>query len=119
MRVLVCGSRTWENYSAVYNRLAALPPGTVIVHGHCPRGADAHADRAATELGLPVERYPADWDRYGKSAGHRRNAEMLDTVSPTNGYVIAFQRDGSPGTQNTIDGAASRDLYVEVHEWPS
>mgnify|MGYP001564359745 CR=1 FL=1 len=27
---------------------------------------------------LNIKRFPADWDHFGKSAGHRRNAQMAE-----------------------------------------
>jgi len=52
MKVLVTGSRDWEDAKAIERELAKLPPGTIIVHGHCPTGADAMADKIAMKLGF-------------------------------------------------------------------
>ena len=81
-RVLVTGSRDWTDVPAVYdalNRVLAEHPqrSVVVVHGACSKGADAIADHVARDLGLRVERHPADWDSYGKRAGFKRNAEMV------------------------------------------
>jgi hypothetical protein len=90
-----------------------------VIHGAAsrkPRGversADMLADRAARELGFTVEPHPADWKRHGKAAGPIRNLAMLDTKPD---LVLAFQRDGSRGTQHTIDEARKRGIPVEVH----
>ena len=40
----------------------------VFVSGTC-RGADMLGERFAAENGYEIERYPADWKRFGKSAG--------------------------------------------------
>lgn len=82
-RVLVTGSRTWDCWdtvhcalaSAVYQRLPA-----VVVHGACPKGADAMASawvRRFARFGIAEERHPADWGQFGKASGFRRNAEMV------------------------------------------
>jgi hypothetical protein len=47
-----------------------------IVHGKCPRGVDSLADQWAKENGYRRTRFPANWDRYGLAAGHRRNIKM-------------------------------------------
>lgn len=84
IRILVTGSRTWTDEDTVRGAFAQVvsihgPENVTIVHGACPRGADALADEIATGwTGLTVERHPADWDRHGKAAGFRRNAEMVD-----------------------------------------
>jgi hypothetical protein len=114
MKVLVCGSRNWSDSYPIYERLADLPAETVVIHG-CADGADTLAGEAADEFGYWVVEVPCKrlhWKRHGRGAGHRRNAIMLD-LAPD--LVLAFQRDGSPGTQGTIDGARRRGIPVEVH----
>lgn len=96
-RVLVTGSRTWTRHQVIWTVLAALHARygarLVIVHGACPRGADAIADSWCRRNRVPVERYPADWST-GRDAGHRRNAAMVAT-GPDG--CLAFIRDQSPG----------------------
>ena len=81
-RILATGSREWAAEGTLrqvlINAAAQRPEGTglLIVHGACPRGADAMADQWARDYGFPAERHPADWDGYGKPAGFIRNAEM-------------------------------------------
>jgi SLOG family YspA-like protein len=80
MRVLVTGSRTWRDGALIAEQLDTIHadhPDTVLVHGACAQGADAIADRWALRRGVTVERHPAEWRRYGRSAGFRRNAEMV------------------------------------------
>ena len=115
MRVLVCGSRTWDAFAPIFVRLAALPDDATVVHGAAP-GADTLAGRAARLLGLTVEEHPAEWDKHGKRAGYLRNRQMIDSGVD---LVIAFSRDDSRGTANTIDLARRCGLPLEVHEWPS
>lgn len=115
MKVLVCGSRDWDDAGAVRERLSLIPyvhPDVpIIMHGDA-RGADHSADVAARHLRMPVKRFPADWKKHGKRAGILRNLAMLDE-NPD--LVIAFQRNGSKGTQHTIDEARRRGIPVEVH----
>lgn len=84
-RVLVTGSRDWADEAAVENALDAVIYASdvasneevVVVHGACPTGADAIADRLAREAGCRVEPYPADWSR-GRRAGPERNRVMVE-----------------------------------------
>ena len=50
-RLLVTGSRTWDDVQIVEQALAVIldrhPEGVLLVHGACPRGADAIADAYA------------------------------------------------------------------------
>jgi hypothetical protein len=95
MRVLVTGDRNWGN-AEIWGRaeaerqvyrlkcaltaLHAIHPGAIIIHG-AAKGADSIAGVIAADLfgADHVEAYPAEWTKYGKSAGPRRNQQMLDT----------------------------------------
>lgn len=73
----------------------------VLIEGEAT-GADIMARQWAGGAGIPVERYPADWDRYGKAAGPIRNAQMLD-ADPD--LVIAFVNkplSASRGTNHMV-----------------
>ena len=76
-------------------------------------------------LRIPVEKYPADWTRYGYAAGPIRNQQMLDEGRPS--LVLAFHNDfeHSKGTKDMIDKARKANipaiLYSERGEenrWP-
>jgi len=112
LKVLVCGSRDWEDYDTVLERLKSLPTGIAIIEG-AAKGADTMAKTAAQELGLSVIEVPADWKRYGRAAGPIRNKEMLD-LEPA--LVIAFHKDitASKGTANCVEEARKRDIPVEI-----
>jgi hypothetical protein len=109
VRVLVCGSRDWEDIHAIRMRLLRLPPTSEIIHGGAP-GADRVAAWLAEDFGFAVREYKADWSR-GKRGGPERNIRMLDQRPQ---LVLAFQRNGSRGTQHTIDEARRRGIPVEI-----
>ena len=110
MKVLVCGSRSWNRPSLIGERLAKLPRGTEIIHGGA-RGADELAATYARALGIKETAYPADWRGKGKRAGILRNLEMLDQQPD---FVLAFWDGRSTGTQHTIDEAENRGIRVEI-----
>ena len=110
MKVLVCGSRDWTDREAIEERLKALPVGTTIISG-AARGADSIAASIGRRLGLEVREFPPEWDRFGRSAGYRRNLAMLDEDPD---LVIAFQLGNSPGTAHTIENAKQKGIPVEV-----
>ena len=121
MRVIIAGSRTWDAYykiHSVLNELAFLADilgtGLTVKHGACPTGADAIADAWITDhqaLQVKVERFPADWRKLGKRAGMIRNADMVDSGAD---MVVAFLRDGSTGTSNTIQLARTAGIPTFV-----
>lgn len=110
MRVLVCGSRTWTNPALIYTYLENIG-ATLIIHGNA-RGADRLAGQSASQLNIPVEVYPADWDRYGKRAGFVRNREMLIIGKPD--LVLAFWDGESNGTRNMIELAEGAKIPTLV-----
>jgi hypothetical protein len=111
LKVLVCGSRDWTDWRAITHRLMRLQVHSTILHG-AARGADSIVAEHAPRMGFTVRAFPANWRAYGKAAGYVRNLAMLDEKPD---LVIAFQRNGSRGTQHTIDEARKRGIPVEVH----
>lgn len=112
MKVLICGSRNWDDELAIATCLSSLPKDTVIIHGGA-KGADKLAGHFAKQLGMQVEEYPADWNKYGLSAGPIRNRQMLKEGKPDR--VIAFQVGKSRGTQHMVDIARRANIPVTVN----
>jgi hypothetical protein len=112
VKVLVCGSRSWNDYATIRRRLAKFEPGVTVIHG-AARGADQKAAIAARALGIPETPFPADWRGNGRRAGIIRNLAMLND-SPD--LVLAFWDGRSTGTKHTIDEAHRRGIPVEVHD---
>ncbi len=120
MIIIITGSRDCEK-GTVWNALCKLKP-TSIAHGKCPTGADHEAN----EWGLKfigkenIRTYEADWDTYGKPAGHIRNGVMLrDNL--TADFVLAFPRvthRSGPGTRDCMDQAKKLGFLVLVVEKP-
>ena len=113
MIVLICGSRNWTNKDLIKQEILGLEGVTKIIHGAC-RGADYLAGEVATELGLVVVEYPADWNSYGLSAGPRRNQQMLDEGKPD--LVLAFTNDfaNSKGTKDMVNRAKKQGVTVKI-----
>lgn len=126
MRLLITGSRTWDDpayIARVLDELYRTSLGLLVIHGACPAGADAMADawavrRRAEGRSVLIERFPANWDRYGRAAGMVRNAEMVAAVG-TGGSVAchAFIRDGSKGASHCVKLARRAGIPVTVHDW--
>lgn len=86
MRILITGSRDWTDEAAIELALRSVIENSTdpvenhtLVHGACPTGADAIADRIWVRWGFSEpERHPAEWRVYGKSAGFKRNEKMVN-----------------------------------------
>lgn len=117
MNVIVCGSRTWSDSHAISDALKSLDEKygdqLVVFHGDHWEGADAIADRLCKELGVNRVRCPANWIRYSRSAGPRRNRFMWKLAQPD--MVLAFRSSGkSDGTDNMISIAEKAGVEVRV-----
>ena len=102
-RVVIAGCRNYDNYDEAKAYIDLLLSNIrkeydiVIISGGAS-GADALGERYAKENGLRLEIYPADWKKYGKSAGPRRNKKM----AMLSDYVICFWNGESKGTKSMI-----------------
>lgn len=120
-RILVTGSRDWPDVATIWgelNGLLAEHGNVVLVHGNCPKGADYIADTWAVtmmvnEENVALERHPANWREFGKSAGFRRNAEMVNLGAD---ICLAFIRNGSHGATHTADLAEKAGIPVKRYE---
>lgn len=118
MRVIVTGSRDWIDQPTIYHALNLycarhLPDDLTLVHGACPTGADAIADLWGEHYAPGhVERHPADWDAFGKMAGPMRNSEMVNLGAD---LCLAFLKDGSTGTQDTITKAVRAKIRTVIY----
>lgn len=112
LRVLVTGSRSWTAREEVYGVLDELRPD-IVIHGGCPTGADAMASAWCQLHGVAEDVFPADWEVHGRRAGYLRNQAMIDEGPD---LVVAFRREGSRGTQMTIDLARKAGLQVRIYD---
>ena len=115
MRVLVTGSRVWNNRELIRKELQKLPAGTTILHG-AAKGADSLAAQISKDLGFVVIAFPAEWHRFGKAAGVIRNTRMLEEGLPD--LVLAFtpSLESSPGTLDMVTKARKAGVRVIVFE---
>lgn len=113
--VAVVGGRDFQDRDEMFEYLDTLLSITnrylqiVIVSGGA-RGADTLAAEYARERAYKLIEYPADWNRYGKSAGYKRNKQIVDKAD----MVVAFWDGKSRGTKHSIDLAMAADKYTEI-----
>jgi len=110
MKIIVAGGRDFSDYNLVKKTLLGIhstSPITLLVQGGAT-GADFLGKRFANEYGIPCIEYPADWKRYGKSAGPKRNAQMAE--HPGIECVILFP--GGRGTQHMENTAILKGIPI-------
>jgi len=110
MKVIVAGSRTFNNYALLKATLDELneQEDIEIVSGTA-RGADTMGEQWAKENNKIIHRFKPDWS-IGKSAGIKRNIEMAQFSDA----AIIFWDGQSVGSKHMIDFAKQRGLKVKV-----
>jgi hypothetical protein len=113
--VAIVGGRDFSDYPLMVERADAMHPTRVVSGG--ASGADSLAARYARERGLPLVELHADWRRWGKSAGLRRNVDIVQQAD----IVLAFWDGASRGTAHTIRtarGAGKTCIVVRYDRHP-
>lgn len=114
-RVIIAGTRNFSNYSLLVEyadkKLAEVSKrdSIEIVSGGAS-GADALGERYAKERGYCIRRFDAEWKRYGRAAGPRRNKQMAKYADA----LLAYWDGKSRGTKNMIELAKANGLKVGV-----
>jgi YspA, cpYpsA-related SLOG family len=127
MRVLITGSRDWNNpelirraFDWINEKMTGDPytldrdkaRGVTIVSGNCPSGADWMCERVAFDYGFTVERHPAQWRRYGRRAGLLRNEQMVARGAD---ICFAFIKDMSKGATHCSEAARDAGIPTVVY----
>jgi hypothetical protein len=117
-RVIVAGSRTATS-EATYHLLErkldlilknkSVTHDIVIVSGTAS-GADRLGERYAASRSYRVDRYPADWDKYGKRAGYLRNETMAQNADA----LVALWDGKSRGTEHMLNIAHEQYLLCRT-----
>ena len=114
-RVVIAGSRDYTNYeeAKVYIDFCLSnirKANDIIIISGCASGADAIGEQYAEENGFKVEKYPANWEKYGRSAGPIRNKQMAEITD----YVICFWDGKSKGTKSMIEFAKKYNKTIKL-----
>ncbi len=114
-RVIIAGCRYYNNYEQAkafidFCLSDIREKNEIIIISGKARGADTLGERYAKENGFKLEIYPADWEKYGKSAGPIRNRQMAEASD----YVICFWDKKSRGTKSMIDFAQKYNKPIKI-----
>lgn len=113
-RVVVAGSRSFRDKKLLFSKLDFLlqnqgPEEIEIVSGMA-KGADTMGEEYARSRGLKIKQFPAEWDKFGKGAGYRRNEQMAAYADA----LVAFWDGHSPGTRHMISICKKKGMAVRV-----
>tara|TARA_R110001583_G_scaffold73456_1_gene204378 strand:+ start:210 stop:575 length:366 start_codon:yes stop_codon:yes gene_type:complete len=113
MKIIIAGSRNFTNYQKlceVCDQILQDQTNIEIVSGAYYKGADKLGEQYAKERGCNLKKFPADWERFGRAAGPKRNEQMAIYANA----LIAFWDGESLGTKNMIELAECRGLNVFI-----
>lgn len=112
-KLIIAGGRDFNDYHAMKSAFAEFteftPDNTITIISGMAKGADTLGVRLAHEYNLELIQKPADWDRYGKSAGYRRNEEMAKIAT----HLLVAWDGQSKGTGHMIDLANEYHLIIK------
>ena len=107
MKLAVIGSRTFNDYNrlkSILDKIHNFKYIELIISGGA-NGADLLGEKWAKENHIKTLVFKPDWDKFGKSAGYKRNIEIVNSSDT----VIAFWDGVSKGTQHSINIAKEQN----------
>lgn len=121
--IMIVGTRTYEDYKAFKSKVdewlnynVNLNEDIIEIVSGGARGVDSLAERLANEEGFILKVFPADWNKYGKSAGPIRNRQMVEYIKEKDGVCLIFWDGQSRGTKNDIDLCKEYDVKYKVFD---
>ena len=110
MITIIAGSRSITDFYVIQAAVRSAPWKLSQIVSGCAHGVDQTAEQLAPELGVTIKRFPAQWQREGKSAGFKRNVAMATYADA----LIAVWDGESRGTKHMIDVAYRQGLKVFI-----
>ena len=110
MRTIIAGSRDFTDYALMKTLMETIDWNPSAILSGAARGADTLGEKWAAEMGVNIERFPAQWSALGKSAGYIRNQTMANHAEA----LVAFHLNGSRGTKHMINIAREKGLKIKI-----
>lgn len=113
-RLIIAGGRDFNDYELVKKEadiyITEINPTEIIIISGGAKGVDALGEKYAKENNLQVEIFKADWSKFGRAAGPKRNAEMAKNCT----HLLSFWNGLSKGTKSMISLAKKQNKTVKV-----
>jgi len=114
LKTIIAGSRSIQSFEtvklAIFNAsMCGIPEITQVVSGTA-RGVDLLGEKYARLHNISIKQFPAEWSKYGKSAGYKRNVQMAIYADA----LISVWDGESRGSQHMINIAKEHGLEVYV-----
>lgn len=113
MRILICGSRDFNEVDEILYVFENLSKDDIIIHGGA-RGADSIAGWIAKQRGMEVKEFPAQWKKHGRAAGPIRNQQMINEGKPDKAYAFYKDKSKSRGTADMV--RRCKKAGIPIHE---
>ena len=112
MKLIVAGSRDFEDYQLLSAHLDDINKrfGISEIVSGTAKGADKLGEQYAIKHNIPIKRFPADWNSFGKAAGYIRNEQMARYADA----CICFWINKSKGTGHMINLARQYRLRLRI-----
>jgi len=108
MKVIIAGAHTFTDYQRLCQVLASDRHRITQVLTGGARGAELLGYRWAWKHAVRHQCFRADWERFGKAAGVRRNHQMAQAGD----VLVVFGNQTSPGTAHLIQCMQPRGTPV-------
>jgi len=112
MKVIITGSSFFTNYDKLNNIMNSINTNKKITQliSTNTKGVNQLGEKWAKANKIKIKTVPADWDKWGKSAGFKRNEMMISQAD----VVVAFWDGKTPTTQHLINTAKSNKLLLRI-----
>jgi hypothetical protein len=111
MKIILAGSRSIIDRKHVVKVIIKADWHITEVVSGGAKGVDTLGEDWAKINEIPIKCFPAEWSKYGKSAGYKRNEQMADYAEA----LIAIWDGKSRGTFHMINIARKKKLRVCVY----
>jgi hypothetical protein len=115
MKVIIAGSRNLVKLFHIEDAIKKSGFEITEVVSGCAVGADSLGEYWAAKNDIPVKKFPAPWDQYGKAAGAIRNVQMAEYADA----AIVVWDGASKGSKHMIKVMHDRRKSCHVHVFVS